>query len=202
MSQNKIPENNPAIEHEIWQQLLRASVDKHHEWRSPVLVTNGAADNKQTNWPEARTVILRAVDMHKKQLTFYTDSRSPKVTQLLARPKAVLVFWSKRLNWQLRIKVIIDIKIEGELVQKTWAKLKQSPAAGDYLSAQAPGEILTNLQDLSSQNLQNQNLHNLQNHAYFAILVANVIDIDWLALGRNGHQRAKIDADGFHYLVP
>ena len=189
MSQNKTPENNPAIQHEIWQQLLRASLDKHHEWRSPVLVTCG-----KDNWPEARTVILRAVNLITKELTFYTDSRSPKVAQLLQNPKAMLVFWSKRLNWQLRIKVNIAIKTEGELVQNTWAKVKQSPSAGDYLSAQAPGEILTNSQDSTNQTLQN--------HSHFAILIANVINIDWLALNRNGHQRANIDADGFNYLVP
>jgi pyridoxamine 5'-phosphate oxidase len=180
---------NDQLETEIWAQLLRASVDKHHEWRSPVLVTNGLDE-----WPDARTVILRAADVNQKKLTFYSDSRSPKVAQLNANPKAILVFWSKRLNWQLRVKVTIDVVMQGLELQNTWAVVKQSPSAGDYLSAQAPSELLNNAQDLTTKKTQAQ--------AHFAILIANVITIDWLALNRTGHQRANIDADGFHHLVP
>jgi pyridoxamine 5'-phosphate oxidase len=194
MSQNKTPENIAVIEHEIWQQLLRASVDKHHEWRSPVLVTNGLADNEKDAWPEARTVILRAVNFNKKELTFYTDSRSPKVAQLIANPKAVIVFWSKRLNWQLRLKVNIEVRTEGELVQKTWVIVKQSPSAGDYLSIKSPGELLNSSPIALPQNSQKQ--------AHFAMIIANVIDIDWLTLSRNGHQRVKIDASGLNHLQP
>ena len=208
-TQNEAPEIKPTIEYEIWQQLLRASVDKHHEWRSPVLVTNGLVTNGlvesgivtnepeangQDNWPDARTVILRKVDVATKELVFYTDSRSPKVTQLCANPNAMLVFCSKRLNWQLRIKVTITVKTDGELVKNTWDKVKQSPSAVDYLSLQAPGEILVNSHNLPDQAHQTK--------AHFALLIAQVIKIDWLALNRNGHQRANINADGFQSLVP
>ena len=121
-----------TIRKQIWQQLQRASVDKHHEWRSPVLVTNGLNNDQVSapnNWPDARTVILRAVDLNLNMLTFYTDSRSPKVLQLLTNPNALLVFWSKRLNWQLRIKVSISVITDGELHQKTWGIVKQSASA-------------------------------------------------------------------------
>ena len=137
-----------ALRKQIWQQLQRASVDKHHEWRSPVLVTNGLntlENGAPNNWPDARTVILRAVDLNSNKLTFYTDSRSPKVLQLLTNPNALLVFWSKRLNWQLRIKVSISVITDGELHQKTWAIVKQSASAKDYLSLIVPGELLTNM---------------------------------------------------------
>ena len=180
-----------TLEADIWAQLQRASVDKHHEWRSPVLVTNGLVNDARANWPEARTVILRAVNINPKQLTFYTDSRSPKVKQLQANPNAMLVFWSKRLNWQLRVKVVVKVKTEGEQVQRTWLKVSQSPSAGDYLSASIPGELLKNITE-----------RNLQNKPHFAILIADIIAIDWLALNRDGHQRATIDDDGFQYLAP
>lgn len=187
------------IECDIWQQLQRAGVDKHHEWRSPVLVTNGLADDENKIWPEARTVILRSVNLSTKQLVFYTDSRSPKVTQLLANPNAMLVFWSKRLNWQLRIKVTFSVQTEGELVQKTWVVVKQSPSAGDYLSVQAPGETLLQIPALHTQAEKN----NAQiAKPCFALLTASVIEIDWLALNRAGHQRAKIDAHGYQTLAP
>ena len=179
-----------SLRKQIWQQLQRASVDKHHEWRSPVLVTN-SLDSSLNNWPDARTVILRAVDLNSNKLTFYTDSRSPKVVQLLTNPNALLVFWSKRLNWQLRIKVSISVITDGELHQKTWAIVKQSASAKDYLSSAAPGELLTN----------NNNQPQLAT-PHFAMLAAQVINIDWLALNRDGHQRASITSNSFNYTAP
>ena len=178
-----------SLRKQIWQQLQRASVDKHHEWRSPFLVTN-SLDSSLNNWPDARTVILRAVDLNSNKLTFYTDSRSPKVLQLLTNPNALLVFWSKRLNWQLRIKVSISVITDGELHQKTWAIVKQSASAKDYLSLIAPGELLTN------------NNEPQQVTAHFAVLIAQAVSIDWLELNRNGHQRASITSNSFNYTAP
>jgi pyridoxine/pyridoxamine 5'-phosphate oxidase len=67
------------IRTQIWKELGRASLDRHHEWRTPVLASADA-----DGLPEARTVVLRQVDAVAGQLTFYTDSRSPKVAQLQA----------------------------------------------------------------------------------------------------------------------
>jgi pyridoxamine 5'-phosphate oxidase len=194
MTENQIAKNSEEIVHEIWQQLQRASVDKHHEWRSPVLVTNGLDE-----CPDARTVILRNVNIDAKKLTFYTDSRSPKVAQLLANPNALLVFWSKRLNWQLRIRVTICVETDGELAKNTWQKVKQSPTAKDYLSTEAPGSLLQNMPNVD---VGVESLANSQNQSYFAMLTAQVQSIDWLALNRAGHQRATINNMGFCYTVP
>lgn len=204
--QNHLEHNQ--LETEIWQQLLRASVDKHHEWRSPILVTNGLVTNGlvtnnlknddnhllENTFPEARTVILRGVNVDNKQLTFYTDSRSPKVAQIVANPQCTLVFWSKRLSQQLRVKVNIQVDVDSDLNKITWQKVKQSPSAGDYLSSQTPGEIFENSSEKSLI------INNKTN--YFALLMAKVVSIDWLALNRDGHKRAKIDANGITYLIP
>lgn len=202
VEQNQLNQNQ--LKADIWQQMLRASVDKHHEWRSPVLVTNGLVtnglitDNNQllkNNFPEARTVILRKVAIDTKTLTFYTDSRSPKVAQIAANPNCTLVFWSKRLSQQLRVKVKISVDTDSELNKKTWQVVKQSPSAGDYLSLLAPGK------PLPGASASKENTNQLTS-PYFALLIANVVEIDWLALNRDGHQRAKIDASGITYLTP
>ena len=190
------------LEQDIWQQLLRASVDKHHEWRCPALITNGLINEQnqpdELQHPEARTVILRSADAGLKQLTFYTDSRSHKVVQIAANPHATLVFWSKRLSQQLRVKVNICVDIDSELAKKTWQRVKQSPSAGDYLSIKAPGEKIDNHLDATAITA-NQLQSTISN---FALLIATVVHIDWLALNRNGHQRAQIDENGVTYLVP
>lgn len=190
--------NKNRLELDIWQQLLRASVDKHHEWRSPILVTNSLVQNdlksNLNQWPEARTVILRSVNIALKELTFYTDSRSPKVAQIMANSHTTLVFWSKRLNQQLRVKVNMRVDIDSELAKKTWQIVKQSPSAGDYLSEKIPGEKLDN-------NLINTK-KTTNSTPYFALLIAKVHAIDWLALNRSGHQRTQIDENGVTFLTP
>ncbi len=46
---------------QVWAQLQRASVDRHHEWRTPVLASNGLDGSVQ-----ARTVVLRRVVVETK----------------------------------------------------------------------------------------------------------------------------------------
>jgi hypothetical protein len=48
---------------------------------------------------------------------------------------AQLTFWSKRLNWQLRVSALTTIELEVEQVNVAWERIKQSPARADYLSA-------------------------------------------------------------------
>ena len=86
------------------------------------------------------------------------------------------------------------IKTEGEEVQKIWDKVKQSPSAGDYLGEITPSALL------ESNHTAFEKRHTSVSH--FAVFVASTIEIDWLSLNRNGHQRARIDKYGFNKLAP
>ena len=171
-----------AIDAAVWQELLRAAGDKAHAWRTPVLATTDVGGDETL--PDARTVVLREADAHRRQLLFYTDARSPKVAQLQARPRGVLVFWSTDLGWQLRCRVQLAAIVDGLAVSSRWAKIKLSPAAQDYLSPLAPGSPLDGAPPVD--------------HAArgsFALLTAEVEGIDWLELHPLGHRRA-IFGDG------
>jgi len=37
---------------------------------------------------------------------------------------------------------------------------------------------------------------------HFALLSAQVLEMDWLELSRNGHRRANLRADGWRWLAP
>lgn len=174
------------IEASVWQELRRATVDRHHEWRTPVLAT------VDDGLPDARTVVLREADAEGRTVEVYTDARARKLAQLIAQPQATLVCWSKRLGWQLRLRVQVTPHTEGMAVTSRWARVKLSPSAGDYLSAQAPGAPL---QDRGS-------LPPAGDRAHFAVLEAQVLAIDWLELHRAGHRRARFDADGARWLQP
>jgi hypothetical protein len=175
-----------AIATAIWQELDRATHDRHHEWRTPVLATT--ADDG----PDARTVVLREVDRDRQRVVVYSDARAGKIAQLASKPRAVMVLWSKRLSWQLRLRLQVEVKTDGLAVTTRWARVKMSPNAGDYLSANTPGSPLQapGVRPPAAE------------RAAFAVLEAEVLSIDWLELHRDGHRRAAFDADGARWLQP
>jgi hypothetical protein len=174
------------IEAALWHELARAPLDRHHEWRTPVLATvDGDA-------PDARTVVLRETDRDARELRFFTDARSPKVRQLAQQPRGVLMMWSTRLSWQLRLRVHLQAETDGLAVASRWARLRQSPAAQDYLSPLAPGTPLGGSVDVRAAPERN----------HFALVTAQLQSIDWLELHGQGHRRALFDAAGGRWLSP
>jgi pyridoxamine 5'-phosphate oxidase len=181
----------PEIRQRIWVELQRAAQDRHHEWRTPVLATTGA-----DGLPNARTVVLRHANAKLGILQMYTDSRSPKVAELLARPQVMLAFWSKRLSWQLRVRAATQVQHAGPEVDAVWARVSQSAAAGDYLSTSTPGDVLP------THNTANSPTPALSQHHHLAIVTAHIEEMDWLELARSGHRRAVLSADQWTWRVP
>ena len=169
----------------LWQELLRATVDRHHDWRTPVLATIGLDGLVQ-----ARTVVLREVRRANDQLLIYTDSRSPKVAELLAQPMASVLCWSPRLHWQLRLQMRFSVSLNDDEASAAWERVRQSPSASDYLAARAPGQRLAETPEPGLDAPQ------------LAVLHGEVLSMDWLELSRAGHRRAKLDAQRVEWLVP
>ena len=186
----------PEIRKRIWQELARAVQDRHHEWRTLTLATTQAG-----GVPNARMVVLREVDADLARLIIYTDSRSDKVSELANCPDALLVFWSKRLSWQLRVRVSVRVHVAGPLVDAAWERVRQTAAAGDYLSPAAPGSTLSAAPS-SKDGTQPTNPSNPTSQHHLAIIEAQVQEIDWLELARSGHRRARLRADTWDLLTP
>lgn len=185
----RIPFQTPdEIREQIWRELARAGKDRHHAWRTPVLATVGSDGS-----PQARVVVLREVDVAHQTLRFFTDSRSPKVRQLNNEPHALIVFWSDRLKWQLRVRVAISVETAGPEVEARWQNVQQSASAADYLGPVAPGGCI----DASQAETRSENA----NH-HFALLSAQVLEIDWLELSRDGHRRANLRNGNWQWLAP
>ena len=187
----------PEIEAAIWRELGRASADRHHAWRTPVLATvaeDGSAD--------ARTIVLRECDAPARELRLFTDARSAKVRQVAVQPLGTLVMWSARLGWQLRLRARLVAQVEGLAVASRWARLKNSPAAQDYLSPLPPGspvEAPDSGVDAAGGPLQRETA---PDRAHFAVLTAQVLAIDWLELHAQGHRRASFGSEGASWRVP
>ncbi len=176
------------IHEQIWRELGRACQDRHHAWRTPVLATAGG-----DGVPNARVVVLREVDATSQTLRVYTDKRSSKVSELLREPNAQFVFWSDRLSWQLRVRVVISVETAGPEVQARWQRVQQSASAADYLGRVAPGE---GLEAAQSESTDADASH------HFALLTAQVLETDWLELDRDGHRRANLRAGNWRWLAP
>jgi pyridoxamine 5'-phosphate oxidase len=179
----------PEIEAAVWHELSRASTDKHHPWRTPVLATTDGS------LADARTVVMREVSVDEQRLVVYTDQRSAKVAQLERHPVGTLVMWSPALGWQLRCRVRLTLEPSGLAVSSRWARIKLSPAAQDYLSPLAPGSALSEAPPVPTG-------HDRGALAFFAVMEAQVLSIDWLELHADGHRRALFDGRQTRWLQP
>ena len=177
-------ESLDAIGVASWRELAAAPQDKAHPWRTPVLATTDG------EFGDARTVVLRGVDAEARTLLLYTDARSPKAAQIAAHPLGTLVLWSPQLSWQLRLRVRLELQVDGLAASSHWARLKLAPGAQDYLSALPPGSVLDNAIGARGE------------RAHFALLEAAVLSMDWLELHADGHRRAAFGADGARWLQP
>jgi pyridoxamine 5'-phosphate oxidase len=175
----------------LWQELAGAVAQPGHAWRTAVLAT------RQGDEADARTIILREVDVVRRELLFFTDSRSPKATQIEQAPQGVLVLWSPALSWQLRLRVQLQVASSGLAVSSRWARLKLKPAAADYLSPLPPGSRLDSPQQPPSPPAIDRD-----SRSHFAVVTATVTGMDWLELKAEGHRRALFDAAGGRWVTP
>lgn len=180
----------PPDEPRLWAELLAATGQHAHAWRTPVLATVDADGS-----PNARTVVLRSVDAASRSLACFTDARSPKVKELAVRPQAMLVFWCPVLRWQLRARAVVTVEAMGPAVEAAWARIAPSRAARDYLAPAPPGAPWSGA-DPASEPASGDRPH-------FCILRAEVTALDWLGLSTTGeHQRIRFEAGQAQPLVP
>ena len=199
-------ESLAEIEAAVWRELAQAVRDKQHAWRLAVLATVDASNGTTA---DARSVVLRDLDVATRTLLIYTDARSPKAAQLAAHPGGALVLWSAALGWQLRLKVALTLETSGLRVSSRWARLKLTAAAQDYLSPLPPGAAIDGGDNGSGPGTRTRTHTNIDNLAaerqsrdHFAVLAAQVQAVDWLDLHPEGHRRALFSAAGAVWVTP
>ena len=166
----------------LWGYLADIAADSSNPARVLSLATVDASGQ-----PQARSVILR--EAKPWLLTVYSDRRSPKVEQLKQQPQAQLLLWDRDKRWQLRSVAKAEVITEGAETEQLWERIKETHAAQDYRTPQAPGELL----DVNAS---------AQDQPQFAILRFHLTEIDWLELRREGHRRQRLTPDGVQALVP
>ncbi|MEE2773676.1 MAG: pyridoxamine 5'-phosphate oxidase family protein [Pseudomonadota bacterium] len=165
-------------------------------------VTDGKDDfhtmtfsNIENNEVTSRSVILRGVDETKKQLIFNTDHRSPKVRAIRENPNTHCLFYHFEEKMQLRVKTNSIVHYNNDFHNATWAKTSLS-ARKCYLTKYVPSQEINVCEDGIPENLVGRIPTKKESEAgkrNFAVVVNEILSIDWLLLSSKGHQRASYD---------
>ena len=176
------------IETDAWTRLFNASLRPEDAFRTAVLATQSGADISQ------RTVVLRQTDRPTQSVFFHSDRRAAKIAEIQARPHASCLFYDDRTRIQLRLSGVATVFVNNDVTDKHWQKL---PVSGrkSYLSLQKPGSRQAEPTDGLPENLQGRVLptpgQSEAGKANFAVIRCQIIFMDWLWLGENGHRRAQ-----------
>jgi pyridoxamine 5'-phosphate oxidase len=176
----------PACLHHAWLLLGRATQDRKSAFHAPVVATHSA------DGPQARVLVLRAVDKAKKNLTFHTDTRSEKIAELAADSRVAVTFYDAAKKLQLRINGRATLHGADALADARWQAARPS-SLRCYLGAQ-PGAVSPQPSSGLPSALEGREPleGELQaGRAHFAVLQVAIERIDWLYLHSLGQRRAR-----------
>lgn len=188
-----------AILASAWTLLERGAADAAEDAHWPVLATVDARDPERPV-PDARVVVLRRVDAAARVLEVHSDARAHKLAQLAAAPRACIALHDRRRELQLRLWADASAHAGDALARRAWDALGRASRRA-YLAPRTPGEPVAapdpNLPEAFVDRLP-EPAESEPGFARFAVIALRVTSLEWLRLGRAGHQRARFDwpADG------
>ncbi|GAA4022551.1 pyridoxamine 5'-phosphate oxidase family protein [Actimicrobium antarcticum] len=166
--------------HYAWLMLGRATKDRKAPFRTPVMAT------QSDSGPQARVLVLRAVDPELRQLVFHTDLRSGKVTELGHDPRVAVTFYDAHRKVQLRISGHASLHTDDALAQQRWRDA--SPAGLRCFSGALPAAVCATPTDNDAQASSSEEI--AEGRSNFVVLVVEIAQIEWLYLHSRGQRRA------------
>jgi pyridoxamine 5'-phosphate oxidase len=162
--------------------LFQAGVaDRQHPCHLVAMATRRAE-----GFPEARMVVLRKVDAEKRQLWFYTDTRSPKIHDLEFDPRLTLLAYEPSIRTQIRIKAYATIHLEDDATETEWQRTTPIARVG-YAASLGPS---TSFDDHLAPP-EPASLEDAYHH--FAVVVCHFAEMDILVLNdEEGHRRLHL----------
>ena len=163
-----------GIHSQIWESLQDAVTNSESGWRTCSLATVDGEGR-----PQNRMVVLRGADNGSRELLVFTDSRTPKWSELLENPRAELLFWNANDKRQLRCQCSVQLHESDALAGRHQDQLPEH-VAGDYAALRKPGSVV----EESKQGAE------VGEKWHFGVMAFGVEEMDWLELRREGHRRA------------
>ena len=169
---------------QIWNELTASLEVGGHPFH--IFSISTILDNK----PDSRNVVLRSVDKNKHRITFHTDVRSNKISQIKNDKNVCALFYDKSKKIQIRAYGNIHIESDELIIKDKWSKSKKMSKLC-YLNKSAPGEKLNNSKDYLYEEKDLKDIEiGIKN---FSVINIEINKIDWLNLSHKGHERIIID---------
>ena len=142
------------------------------------------------NKPDSRNVVLRNVNRNDQSVTFHTDTRSNKISQIKNDSNVCALFYDSAKKIQIRAYGIISIETDELLIKDRWSQSKKMSKLC-YLHKSSPGEKIDNAKDYLYDEDDLQNIEvGIKN---FSVINIKFNKIDWLNLSHKGHERIIIN---------
>ena len=161
--------------------------DSRHPFHWPSLATVGVDGT-----PASRVVVLRGFDPALHTLSVHTDSRSAKVTELAANPRATLLFYDHGAQFQARAAVTVAIHHMDAVAEAGWANQRDSSRA-NYAEPHPPGVEMA--PDAPVEPAPPVAVGDRDKFAQFIVLVCRIESMDLVELHPAGHRRARLSWD-------
>lgn len=171
------PDSLDDVPTRLWQRLGRAAADKNDAMRWPVVATAGP-----DGAPRTRVVVLRDCDRDLRRLTFYTDARSAKVSELGIATGIAMLFFDPRRMEQIRVRGGATVLTEGDRRDGLLAAIPDD-RRGDYSAPAPPGRAIDGPDD---------GQHDQSHGEHFSVVDIVVTAADWLCL-KDGQRRVQVD---------
>ncbi len=179
------PDDLQPLFENIWQDLARAVSDRAHPFRLPAVATVTLGGN-----PSVRTVVLREVDIGRRQLVFYTDARSPKVEDIRQQRRLAWHFWDPGRQIQLRIATSATLRQGDD--PGAYERWKSCPLASRlaYLKSRSSGtEIDSPAEDRLPIDVSLEDTE--EGRANFVVVEGCFEELDFYEIQPDLHRRAQ-----------
>lgn len=176
-----------ALEKDCWLRLLNASLHYKDPLHNPVVA------NVNEHGINQRTVVLRKVDTEKKQLSFHTDIRSGKWTELKNNPAISWLFYNPAGRIQIRLSGTAELHHLDAVTDQSWRNSTLS-SRKIYLGANGPSSICPSPISGLPPEFESTDPTPEQSEAgrkNFGIVTTKINWMEWLWLNSKGHRRAS-----------
>lgn len=176
-----------ALRSDIGALLARAVKDRRSALHTPVIATRGV-----DGLPKARVVVLRAYDPQAGTLRFHTDKRGNKISELAADPHLSFAFYDPHARIQIRAETRASVHTDDAVADAAWAS-SQRMSRVCYGVAPAPGTPIPRADDFQ---LPEDDAAVAAGRDNFTAIVCTILNLEYLYLRHEGHQRARFTRDG------
>lgn len=175
------------IEKDCWARLLNGSLRAKDALHSPTVA------NVYEQAVSMRTVVLRHTNTLTKQLTFHTDIRAGKCSQIAQQPRLSWLFYDAHSRVQMRLSGQATIHNNDALAEAAWAK-STANSRKIYMGSHAPSlpsPIPTSGVPTPFESADPTLAESEAGRKNFAIIITTIDWLEWLWLSSKGHRRAR-----------